>query len=407
MLFIGDDWAEDHHDVEVQDEQGRVLQRARLREGLAGITEFGEIVGRFLAEDGRASDVLVCIETDRGPWVNALIAAGYRVFGVDPKQAHRHREVLSSSGAKSDKGDAHGLADMIRTRRYQLREAGGDSEIAEAVKVVARAHQTMIWEQTRHMLRLRAALREYFPAILVVCDTVNLSLTSRALLTLLGKAPTPELAAKLTVKQILSILKGYRNKDAKAAQIQQILRAEHLGQPSVVTRAYAASVRSSVAVLAVTVEEIKHLEAEVKAHFGQHPDAEIILSQPGLGPILGARVLAEFGDAPGRYRSSKSRKNYAGTSPITRQSGKMRIVAARYIHNDRLVDALQKQASCAVLHDLAVRAYYNQLRARGTKHNAALRQIANRLVGILHGCLAARTCYDQNTAWSHRHTVAA
>lgn len=296
---------------------------------------------------------------------------------------------------------------MIRTRRYQLREAGGDSEIAEAVKVVARAHQTISWEQTRHMLRLRAALREYFPAILVVCDAVNLSLTSRALLALLGKAPTPELAAKLTVKQILSILKGYRNKDAKAVQIRQILHAEHLGQPRVVTRAYAASVRSSVAVLTVTVEEITHLEAEVKVHFGQHPDADVILSQPGLGPILGARVLAEFGDAPGRYRNSKSRKNYAGTSPITRQSGKMRIVAARYIHNDRLVDALQQQASCAILHNPEVRAYYKQLRARGTKHNAALRQIANRLVGILHGCLAARTCYDQNTAWAHRHTAAA
>lgn len=161
------------------------------------------------------------------------------------------------------------------------------------------------------------------------------------MLVLLGKAPTPELAAKLTARQILPMLKGYRNKDAKAAQIQQILRGEHLGQPPVVTRAYAASVRSSVAVLVVIGEEITHLETEVKAHFGQHPDAEIILSQPGLGPILGARVLAEFGDAPGRYRSSKDRKNYAGTSPITRQSGKVRIVAARYIHNDRLVDAHQ------------------------------------------------------------------
>jgi len=407
MLFIGDDWAEDHHDVEVQDEQGRVLRRARLPEGMAGITEFGELVGRFLSEDGQAADVLVCTETDRGPWVNALIAAGYRVFCVDPKQAHRHREILSSSGAKSDKGDAHGLADMVRTRRHQLREAGGDSEIAEAVKVVARAHQTMIWERTRHMLRLRAALREYFPAILAVCDMVDLSLTSRPVLVLLGKAPTPELAAKLTARQILPMLKGYRNKDAKAAQIQQILRGEHLGQPPVVTRAYAASVRSSVAVLMVIVEEITHLETEVKAHFGQHPDAEIILSQPGLGPILGARVLAEFGDAPGRYRSSKDRKNYAGTSPITRQSGKMRIVAPRYIHNNRLVDALQGQASCAILHDPDVRGYYDQLRARGTKHNAALRQVANRLVGVLHGCLNTRTRYDRNTAWAHRHTAAA
>src|SRR6516162_3547581 len=405
MLFIGDDWAEDHHDVEVQDEQGRVLRRARLSEGMAGITEFGELVGRLLSEDGQAADMLVCIETDRGPWVNALIAAGYRVFSVDPKQAHRHREILSSSGAKSDKGDARGLADMVRTRRHQLREAGGDSEIAEAVKVVARAHQTMIWERTRHMLRLRAALREYFPAILAVCDTVDLSLTSRPLLVLLDKAPTPELAAKLTARQILPMLKGCRNKDAKAAQIQQILRGENLGQPPVVTRAYAASVRSSVAVLMVIVEEITHLETEVKAHFGQHPDADIILSQPGLGPILGARVLAEFGDDPHRYADGKARRNYAATSPITRASGKKRVVAARFVHNDRLVDALNAQAFASLNASPGARACYDELRARGIEHNDALRRLANRLVGILHGCLKTRTLYDEATAWSHRQNL--
>ncbi|MFM9376615.1 IS110 family transposase [Gordonia sp. VNK21] len=407
MLFVGDDWAEDHHDVEVQNEQGRILRRARLPEGIAGIAGFGELVGQFLPEDGQACDVLVCIEVDRGTWVNALLAAGYRVFGVDPRQAHRHREILSSSGAKSDKGDAHALADMIRTRRHQLREAGGDSEIAAAIKVVSRAHQSMIWDRTRHMLRLRAALREYFPAILLVCAELDLALTSRPILALLAKAATPQKAAKLTARQILPMLKGYHRKEDKAARIQQILHGEHLGQPEILTSAYAASVRSTVAVISVINEEISALEQEVKAHFGQHPDAEIIASQPGLGVITGARVLAEFGDAPGRYRSSKARKNYAGTSPITRQSGKTRVVAARFVHNDRLVDALHSQASCALLHDEYARAYYDQQRARGVKHNAALRQLANRLVGILHGCLTHQSTYHQDTAWAHHTTAAA
>ena len=95
-----------------------------------------------------------------------------------------------------------------------------------------------------------------------------------------------------------------------------------------------------VAVLITLNEQIKTLQEQVEAHFGRHPDAEIILSQPGLGPILGARVLAEFGDAPGRYADAKARKNYAGTSPITRASGKKKVVLARFVHNDRLVDAL-------------------------------------------------------------------
>lgn len=405
MLFIGDDWAEDHHDVEVQDEHGRVLRRGRLPEGIAGIAGFGQLVGRFVTDDMEPSDVLVCIETDRGPWVNALIAAGYTVFGVDPKQAARHREILSSSGAKSDKSDAHALADMVRTRRHQLRQVAGDSDIAAAVKVVSRAHQTMIWERTRHMLRLRAALREYFPAALEAY--AGFDLTSRAVLTLLAKAPTPVAAAKLTVRQIVGTLKGYRDIDVKAAAIQQVLRAEHLGQPDSVTAAYAATVRSLVAVLTTLNTEIASLEKEVKAHFGQHPDAEILLSQPGLGVVLAARVLAEFGDAPDRYASSKARKNYAGTSPITRQSGKMRVVAARFVHNDRLVDALHMQASCALLHDDQARAYYDQIRAREVSHNAALRQLGNRLVGILHGCLKTHTVYDQAIAWSHRQQATA
>lgn len=402
MLFVGDDWAEDHHDVEVQDEEGRAVRTARLPEGVVGMARFHELIATFLPEDADPAQVLVCIETDRGPWVRALIAAGYQVFGVNPKQAARHRELLSLSGAKSDKADAHALADMVRTRRHQLRQVAADSDVAEAVKVVARAHQTLIWERTRHMLRLRAALRDYFPAALQAYQP--LTLTGLDALELLAKAPTPATAAKLTLPQISAALKRARRRDIpdKAATIQKTLRAQHLGQPEIVATAYAASVRAMISVLRTLNTEIKTLEGQVEAHFGQHPAAEVYLSQPGMGFILGARVLAEFGDAPGRYADAKSRKNYAGTAPITRQSGKSKSVHARFIHNDRLVDALHLQAGAAILHDPSVRAYYDELRAREVGHNAALRQLGNRLVGILHGCLKTHSPYNETTAWSHR-----
>ena len=402
MLFVGDDWAEDHHDVEVQDEHGRAVRTARLPEGVDGMARFHELVGRFLPDDAEPSQVLVCIETDRGPWVRALIAAGYQVYGVNPKQAARHRELMSLSGAKSDKADAHTLADMVRTRRHQLRQVAADSDIAEAVKVVARAHQTLIWERTRHTLRLRAALRDYFPAALQAYQA--LTLTGSDALELLAKAPTPAAAAKLTLTQISAALKTARRRDipAKAAAIQQALRAQHLGQAEVVNTAYAATVRTRIAVLQTLNAEIRTLDGEVEAHFGQHPDAEVYLSQPGIGVILGARVLAEFGDAAGRYADAKSRKNYAGTAPITRQSGKSKTVHARFVHNDRLVDALHMQAGAAILHDPGVRAYYDELRAREIGHNAALRQVGNRLVGILHGCLKTTSSYNATTARSHR-----
>ena len=221
---------------------------------------------------------------------------------------------------------------------------------------------------------------------------------------MLAKAPDPASAAKLTIAEISAALKRARRRNVaeKATRIQAVLRAEHLGQPEAVTAAYAATTRAAAAVLTTLVEQVKTLQGQVDAHFGPHPDAEIIGSQPGLGPVLGARVLAEFGDDPTRYADAKSRKNYAGTSPITRASGTKKVVVARFVHNDRLIDALMTQAFAALNASPGARAYYDHHRARGAEHNAALRQLANRLVGILHGCLKTRTLYDETTAWSHR-----
>ena len=168
------------------------------------------------------------------------------------------------------------------------------------------------------------------------------------------------------------------------------------------TAACAAVVRSLTTVIAAVDGQVKTLEGQVSEHFRAHPDAEIILSQPGLGMILGARVLAEFGDDPRRYRDGKARRNYAATSPLTRASGKKKTVIARFVHNDRLVDALHAQAFAALTASPGARAFYDQQRASGHGHNDALRRLANRLVGILHGCLKTRTLYDEDTAWGHR-----
>ena len=402
-LFVGDDWAEDHHDVEVMSESGKVLARRRLPEGVAGITALHALIGAHLGEDADDADVVVGIETDRGTWAAALIAAGYLVFPVNPLQASRYRERLGVSRAKSDAGDAHMLADMVRTDSHQLRPAAGDSPEAEAVKVLARAHKTLIWERTRAVQRLRHQLLGYFPAALEAFEDLD----APDALELLGKAPEPARAARLTRAQVSAALKRARRRNIpdKAAAILAALRAEHLGQPEILAAAYAATVRSLIALIITLNEQVKILQGQVEEHFGRHPDAEIILSQPGLGQILGARVLAEFGDDPHRYADGKARRNYAATSPVTRASGKKKVVAARFIHNDRLVDALNAQAFAALNASPGARAFYDELRARGIEHNDALRRLANRLVGILHGCLKARTLYNEATAWGHRRNL--
>jgi transposase len=398
VLFVGDDWAEEHHDVELQNEAGRVLGRAKLPDGVAGIARLHAMIGEHLGDEEDDATVVVGIETERGPWVQALIAAGYQIYAINPLQVARYRERHSVSGAKSDTRDAHVQADMVRTDRHQLRPIAGDSVQAEAIKVLTRAHKTLIWERTRHLLRLRHALREFFPAALVAFD----DLTAVDTLELLGAAPDPASAAALTTEQITAALTRARrrNRAAKAEAIAAALRAEYLGQPAIVTAAYAATVRAQAAILTVLNTEIKTMEEQVEAHFGEHPDVEVYLSQPGLGVVLGARVLAEFGDDKNRYADARARKNYAGTSPITRQSGKRKTVLARYVHNDRLVDALGLQAFAALRASPGARAYYDQLRGRGIGHRAALRQLGNRLVGILHGCLKTSTKYDEDKAWT-------
>ncbi|MGV9387482.1 IS110 family transposase [Nonomuraea sp. NPDC003707] len=407
MLFVGDDWAEDHHDVELQDERGKRLAKARLEEGIAGISRLHELIGRHAEadKDFDRAEVVIGIETDRGLWVQALIAAGYQVYAINPLQVARYRETVSTSGAKSDAADARTLADMVREKRDQLRPIAGDSAAAEAIKVVARAHKTLIWERNRHTLRLRHALREFFPAALVAFG----DLAGADALELLGKAPDPASAARLTITQITLALQRARRHHAfdKAEKIRAALRSEQLAQPAVVAAAFAAMVRAQVAILTALNEQIKALQEEVEAHFGEHSDAEIYLSQPGLGVILGARVLSEFGDDSTRYGDARARKNYAGTSPVTRRSGKKKVVLARFVHNDRLIDALGRQAFAAMLCSPGARAFYDQQRARGVGHHAALRQLANRLVGILHGCLKTGSKYDEATAWAHRTVQAA
>jgi len=226
-------------------------------------------------------------------------------------------------------------------------------------------------------------------------------------LELLGKAPDPARAAKLTRAQVSAVLKrsGRYKITQRTDAILAALRSPQLGQPPVLTAAYAATVRSLTALIATLNEQVASLQGQVEAHFGRHPDAEIYLSQPGLGAITSARVLGELGDDPHRYASAKARRNYVGTSPITRASGKRKIVAARFVRNDRLIDALMIQAFAALRVSPGARAFYDAQRAKGLEHNDAPRRLASRLIGILYGCLKTRTRYDEAIAWGRRENI--
>jgi transposase len=398
QIFVGDDWAEDHHDVHLMDGDGRKLGARRLPEGLEGIRQFHELVAAHI---DNPAEVVIGIETDRGLWVTALVAASYQVYAINPLAASRYRDRHNVAGAKSDPGDAKMLADLVRTDRHNHRQIAGDSPDVEAVRIMARGHQNLIWARTRHTNMLRNALREYYPGVL---ETFN-DLAHRDSLAILGKAPTPQIGKALSLNQIQAALRRggrQRNIETRAIEIQAGLRAGQLDAPTAVTDAFGATTTAAVAIITELNRQIDLLETVLATSFKQHPDADIYHSLPGFGVVLGARALGEFGDDPNRYANPKARRNYAGTSPLTIASGKKKAVIARHVRNRRLYDALDQAAFCSITKSPGCRTFYDQHRAAGDLHHQALRALANRLVSILHGCLSTRTLYDEDTGWAHR-----
>jgi transposase len=396
MIYLGIDWAEDHHDICLLNEEGARLASGRVLDGVRGLRSIHEHVAAH-AED--PSTVVVGIEIDRGLLVQGLVAAGYQVYGINPYAVSRYRDRHATSGAKSDRGDAKILADLVRTDRHNHRQLAGDSDLAEAVKVLARAQQNLLWARQRHVNQLRSALREYYPAML---DAFGTELAERDALAILQLAPTPAAGARLSVTRIRAALQRagrQRNLEAHAVAIHRGLQAPQLVPPPSLAAAYGAATRATVALLAQFNHELEQLEAELVASFEQHPDAEILCSLPGLGLVLGARVLAEFGDDPTRYHDARSRRCYAGTAPVTRASGTRTVVIARMARNRRMAHACYLWAFSSLRPSPGARRYYDRQRAKGKSHHQALRALANRFVGVLHGCLASRQPYDEAIAW--------
>jgi transposase len=404
LIFVGIDWAEKHHDICIIDEAGGRLAALRVPEGVEGLRRVHEALAGC-ADDPRS--VAVGIETDRGLFVQGLVASGYQVYAINPYAVSRYRDRHTTSHAKSDRGDAKVLADLLRTDRHNHRLVAGDSALVEAVKVLARGQQNLLWARQRHVNQLRNALREFYPAAL---DAFGSDLASRDAIAILGIALTPDQGRRLSRSRIRATLERggrQRNLDQRAHAIHGALRTPHLQPAPQLAAAYGALVRATLGVVAQMNREIEQLEAELVASFERHPDAEILCSLPGLGAVLGARVLAEFGDDPTRYENARSRRCYAGTAPITRASGTRLVVAARMARNRRMAHACYLWAFSASRWSPGARRVYDLQRARGKTHHQALRALANRLVGILHGCVTHHQPYLETTAWPTASEAAA
>lgn len=339
-VFCGIDWAEDHHDIALVHRDGQLPARRRISDGAAGLA----VLLGLLAEHGDSAEdpVPVAIETPRGLLTACLRATGRLVYPISPMAVARYRGRHSVAGRKSGHGDAVVLAGILRTDMYAHRPMPAGSELAQAIAVLARAQQDAVWERTCAHNKLRSHLREYFPAFLAAYADARGGIMRPGARTILAAAPDPATAATLTLAQLRSLLRKAgrsRGIDAGAARLRETFRTPQMRQPPLVEQAMGRQALALLRHLDATCTSADDLEQATIETFNQHPDAGIITSFPGLGPLTGARVLAETGDDQSRFADARGLKAYAGAAPVTRASGKTLAVLHRRVKNQRLAAA--------------------------------------------------------------------
>jgi transposase len=400
-LFCGIDWAEAHHDVAIIDSDGRLVAKKRIADDPTG---FAELIEALTAAGESANDAIpVAIETPRGLLVASLRATGRAVHAINPLAVARYPERHSVARSKSDHADAMTLANILRVDAHLHRRLPADTELCQAIAVLARAHQDAIWRRTKAHNELRSALREFLPTFLATfASRLPLGIASPEARAVLAIAPTPAAAAKLSATRIAAALRRAgrsRNIEQAAAAIRPDLRKPQLRQPVLVEKAMGVQVLALLAALDIACSSVEDLRRAAAESFQQHPDYAIITSFPGLADSTGARVLGEIGDDRARFADARALKAYAGSAPITRASGRSISVTYRRIKNDRLAAAGWIWAFAAATHCEAARDHYRRRREHGDRHAAAQRYLFNRLIGQLYHCLQHRQSFQENKAF--------
>ncbi|ADI04398.1 IS117 transposase [Streptomyces bingchenggensis BCW-1] len=400
-VFCGIDWAEDHHDVAVVDEEGKLLAKRRISDDAEGHRLLLEVLAEY--DDRATALVPVAIETSHGLLVAALRAAGRLIYAINPMAASRYRDRHAVSRKKSDHGDAVVLANILRTDKASHRPLPAHSELSQAITVLARAQQDAVWNYQQLSNQLRSHLREYFPAALIAFQHLQGGLTRGDARAVLAIASTPGKAIRLSRSQLRAALKrGGRQRgiDADAERIQDVFRAEYLRHTPMVEEAMGLQMLALLRQLDAACKAADELAESLQVRFREHPDAHIVTSFPGLSDLAGARVLAEIGDDRSYFTSARALKAYAGSAPVTRASGKVRIVTHRVVKNRRLASCGYVWTLTALRASPGARAHYKRRREVGDRHSSAQRNLFNKLLGQLHHCLQTRQTYNESRAFS-------
>ncbi len=389
MWYVGLDWADTHHDVEVMDEAGKRVGARRFAHSHEGLNELKQ----FLLSIATSPEQLACIvETNHGLLITFLLEAGIPVYPVNPKVANQLRK---AAGAKTDQIDAHLLAKMGRFDLAELRRLEPDSPTVAELKTLTRDQDALVQTQTRLVNQLTACLKEYYPAALKLFA----KLQQHSTLLFLQAYPTPQAAQAASVEEITATLRTgkHTNPTRAAPKIVEELHRPQLVASEVIVRAKSRLMLSLVKQLLVVIEDIAHYDEEISTLFLTHPDQQIWSSLPRAGKRLAPRLLAEWGDDRARYADANSVQTLAGTAPVPFQSGNFAKAHKRFACLKPLRNHLHQFAWQSTMKEGWARDYYQRKRAEGKTHSMAIRALANVWVRIIYRMWVSQTCYQTAT----------
>jgi transposase len=389
MWYVGLDWADTHHDVEVLDEAGKRVGARRFAHSHDGLNELKQ----FLLSIATSPEHLACIvETNHGLLITFLLEAGIPVYPVNPKSVNQLRK---SAGAKTDQIDAHLLAKIGRLELAELRRLEPDSPIVAELKTLTRDQDALVQTQTRLVNQLTACLKEYYPAALHLFA----KLQQRSTLVFLQTYSTPQAAQAASLEEITATLRTgkHTNPTRVAPKIVEELHRPQLVATEVIVRAKSRLMLSLVKQLLVVIEEIASYDLAINTLFLSHSDQAIWRSLPRAGKRLAPRMLAEWGDDRRRYADAASVQALAGTAPVPFQSGNYAKAHKRFACLKPLRNALHQFAWQSTLKEAWALAYYQRKRAEGKTHSMAVRALANVWVRIIYRMWENKTCYQTAT----------
>lgn len=403
--YGGVDWASESHLVVLLDAEGRTIGEKIVKHGGEGLAEMATWL---MATSGarEPGQIQIAIEVPHGPVVETLLERQFNVYAINPKQMDRFRDRFTLAGAKDDSRDGETMASALRTDPHCFRRLAAIDPTVIELREWSRMAEDLGAERTRLTNRMREQLWRYFPAML----ELDSDLGAEWLFELWEAAPTPDKAGRVREATIAKILKRHRLRRFDAAHVLGVLRQPPVTVAAGTTAAAQAHIATLIARLRLLNRQIEEAHrrldqltmqlsttAEAEPGQGKQHDAEILASLPGVGRIVLATLLAEAWDAL-RRRDYAALRSLTGVAPVTKRSGKSRIVIRRQACHPRLSNAMYHWARVAVQYDPISRAKYAALRGRGHSHGRALRSVADRLLNVACAMLKSGTTFNPSLA---------